>query len=92
MSAQEPQGRGALLPPWWILVRDVGSFVLGWGLAVWEVSGDARESVLLFCAGVVGVPALVNGAQTVASAVSGRSGTGSQSEPPAPDPQPASSQ
>lgn len=86
MSTQETRA-GSLLPSRWVLTRDIASFVLGWGAALWEMSRtDLRPEVLVFCAGVVGVPALLNGAQTVASAVAGRSSTGPPSEqsPPAP--------
>jgi hypothetical protein len=63
-------------------VRDLVSFVLGWGLIGYEVllRPDVRESVLLLAATAVGIPGLALGASSVAEAVRSRAGTGSPSE------------
>jgi hypothetical protein len=81
-----------VLPPWWLLARDIGLFLLGAGLAVWEVvSHDApRDTVLTFAGSLLGGPLALVGLQTLADAIRSRAGTGGPSSPsPAEGPPPS---
>jgi hypothetical protein len=73
-------------PGGWTLLRDVLSFVLGWGLIGYEVllQDPIREPVLLLAGAVVGVPGLALGASSVAESLRSRAGT-----PSPPDPSPS---
>lgn len=85
MSSEQHPRR--VLPTWWTLGRDVVSFLGGWTLTFLEVQRpEIRESVLVFAATVVGVPAGAVGVQAVTDALAARrSGTGgSSSQPPEP--------
>lgn len=64
-------------PGGWTLLRDVLSFLLGWGLIGYEVLSQdpIREPVLLLAGAVVGVPGLVLGASSVAESLRSRGGT-----------------
>lgn len=70
------------MPPWWALVRDAGSWALGWVVVFLEIRRpEIRESVMIFCTGAVGLPMLEVARQAVVDAVSARrSGTGSPPE------------
>jgi hypothetical protein len=75
-------------PGWWTLARDVGSFLGGWAVVFLELQRpEIRESVLVFAAGVVGLPTAFVGVQSVADAILGRrngtEGPSSQSPEPA---------
>jgi hypothetical protein len=77
-------------PGGWTLLRDVLSFLLGWGLIGYEVLSQdpIREPVLLLAGAVVGVPGLALGASSVAESLRSRAGTPSPPEasPPVPSP------
>ena len=76
------------LPLRWLLVRDIGLFLLGAGLAVWEITTHEviRDSVLVFAGSVLGVPA----AATVLDAFRSRGGTPAPSSPSLAEPPPPS--
>jgi hypothetical protein len=73
-------------PGRWTLTRDIASFILGWGLIIYEVrfQPSLREPVLLLAGAVVGVPGLALGASSVAESLRSRAGT-----PSPPDPSPS---
>jgi hypothetical protein len=79
-------------PGRWTLTRDIASFILGWGLIIYEVrfQPSLREPVLLLAGAVVGVPGLALGASSVAEAVRSRGGMPSPPELPPPVPSPPS--
>ncbi len=65
------------LPHWWVLLRDILSFLGGWGTIAYEVQrADIREAVLVLAAAAIGIPGLAVARASVAEAIaSRRSGT-----------------
>lgn len=62
--------RGAKLPAWWVLVRDIASFAGGWWLILAEAQRPViREFVMVFGGVVIGVPGLAVGASSVLRAL-----------------------
>lgn len=89
MSTQQ---ESRVLPPWWIVTRDMVLFVAGLILVFWEVSQpEIRDSVLILGGTLLGIPSAALGATSLAEAVLSRGGTGSPSSPSAADPAPPSS-
>lgn len=84
MSVRE----GSVLPPWWLLLRDIGLFTLGAGIAVWEIGWQEpiRDAVLLFAGGLLGGPLGVLAVQTGADALRSRGGTSGPSSSAPADP------
>lgn len=81
-----------MLPPWWIVTRDVALFVAGLVLVFWEVSRpEIRDSVLILGGSLLGGPSAALGATSIAQAIVSRAGTGSQSSPSPGAPVPPSS-
>ncbi len=77
------QADGRVLPPWWIVTRDIGLFLLGAGIAVWEIRHpEVRDSVLAFAGTLLGVPAAAQVIGSVSDAFRNRGGTGSPSSSP----------
>lgn len=69
-----------MLPPWWMVTRDVGLFLLGAGIAIWEIRHpDVRDSVLAFAGTLLGAPIGVEALASLAAAWRSRTGTGSPS-------------
>jgi hypothetical protein len=83
------QADGRVLPPWWVVARDVGLFLFGAWVAYMEVRRpEIRDSVLLFAGGLLGTPAATIAVQSLADAIRSRGGTpGPSSSPPEPPPQ-----
>lgn len=88
MSERVTPTQQPVRPGRWTLIRDVSSFILGWGLIIYEVrfQDPIHESVLLLAGAVVGVPGLALGASSVAESLRSRGGTPG---PPEPAPSPA---
>lgn len=87
------QDSSRVLPPWWLLTRDIGIFLFGLVVAGWEIKtqNPVRDSVLVFAGGLLGGPlALVTGQQAI-EAFRSRGGTSgpSPSSPEVPPPQSA---
>ncbi len=82
---------GAALPPLWLLLRDIGLFLLGAALAVWEITQHdvPRDSVLTFCGTLLGGPLALIGLSSVAGAIRSRGGTSGSSSSSPGDPPPA---
>jgi hypothetical protein len=90
VSAQQHDSR--VLPPWWIVTRDVALFVAGLVLVFWEVSRpEIRDAVLILGGSLLGGPSAALGATSLAQAIASRGGTASPSSSPAADPAPPSS-
>jgi hypothetical protein len=88
VSAQSQESR--VLPPWWVVTRDVALFVAGLVLVFWEVSRpEIRDAVLILGGSLLGGPTAALGATSLAQAL--RGGTGSPSSPSVADPAPPSS-
>lgn len=69
-----------MLPPWWILGRDIGLFLFGVIVVVWELSRpEVRDSVLVFAGGLLGGPVAALGITSVAEALASRGRTDSES-------------
>lgn len=83
MSERDTPTQQPNRPGRWTIARDVLSFLLGWGLIIYEVRfhEPLREPVLLLAGAVVGVPGLALGASSVAESLRSRSATPSVSEP-----------
>jgi len=84
----QPESRGSALPPLWLLLRDIGLFLLGAGVAIWEIKTHEvpRDNVLTFCGTLLGGPLALLGLSSVADAIRSRGGTAppSSSDPGAP--------
>lgn len=81
------------LPGLWVLIRDVLSFLGGWALIFMELQrAEARESVLLFLGGVVGLPVAAVGLSSVVEAISTRRGGTGTSSSPSPEEAPSERQ
>lgn len=79
MSTQE--GSRAL-PSRWLLIRDIGIFLLGAAIGVREIlQPEVRDAVLLFCGTLLGGPLALQAGQAVREVVQSRSGTGTSSSP-----------
>lgn len=74
------------LPPVWVLLRDIFTFLGGWALIFLEVSRpEIREPVLLFGGAMIGVPGFgVAFTALVESYTRRRSGIDDSPLPPAP--------
>jgi hypothetical protein len=81
----------AVLPSWWVLARDIGLFLLGVIVVVWELSRpEVRDAVLLFAGTLLGGPVAALGLSSVAEAIASRPRTDSSSPSSPADPQPPS--
>ncbi len=78
MSTQEGS---RVLPPWWLLVRDIGIFLFGIVVAAWEIKTQdpIRDSVLVFAGSLLGGPLALNTGQQALEALRSRGGTGGSS-------------
>ncbi len=81
MSTQADSRPG--LPPWWLLARDIGLFLLGAAIAVWEITQHEvpRDNVLTFAGTLLGGPLALLGVSSLADAIRSRGGTGGPSSP-----------